>query len=434
MFAAIKTYKIFHNPYILFFPFLIFYCLFIAVNSKPILAGDEERYLFFAKNLIHGGYWYPGSPIGMANGPGYPVFLAPFVALNLPLLYLRLLNAILQYLSVVFLYKALKEIIPLKYTIIASLFWACYYNFLEYFALLYSETIGYFLVTVFAYCLIRSFKQKEPPKTKKFLYWSGFLFGYLALTKVIFGYVLILMLIGSAFIWLFIKNKINIRKSFVILVIAFATALPYLIFTYKATGKIFYWSTAGGDNLYWMSTPYPDEYGSWFWFADMEPNNHSQEEIISVNGIDSIRLHHQKVWEEMKKLDEVAQDDLLKKIAIKNIKAHPFKFVQNCFSNAGRLLFNYPYSYTFQKSSQLLRLPLNGFILVLLLFSVVPTVINWKKIIYSIRFIIVLIFLYLGGSILGSAETRMFTLIVPLLLLWIALILRKTLTVNLKFD
>jgi hypothetical protein len=42
-------------------------------------------------------------------------------------------------------------------------------------------------------------------------------------------------------------------------------------------------------------------------------------------------------------------------------------------------------------------------------------------------------FLYLGGSILGSAETRMFTMVVPILLLWVAYILGKTLKVNVKF-
>src|SRR6185312_9261320 len=108
----------------------------------------------------------------------------------------------------------------------------------------------------------------------------------------------------------------------------------------------------------------------------------------------------------------VIQDDVLKKIAIENIKSHPLKFLQNCISNVGRMIFNYPASYTIQKASTLKRLPVNGTLIVISAFCFIMTLVYWKKILFPIRFLLFFGFIYFGGSILGSAEPRMFTPIV----------------------
>jgi hypothetical protein len=197
-----------------------------------------------------------------------------------------------------------------------------------------------------------------------------------------------------------------------------------------------------------MSSPYSSEYGDWIWFnytdskPDSDPQPSSTNKIQTnlsyfenkINSIsDSLRLHHGKVFDEISKYDEIKQDDILKKEAWDNIKSHPAKFLENCISNIGRILFNYPYSYAIQKPSNLLRLPLNGIIVVIALFCIIPTIINWRRIKYPIRFMLLFAFLYLGGSVLGSAETRMFTVIVPILLFWIGFIAQKTVKMKLKF-
>ena len=128
------------------------------------------------------------------------------------------------------------------------------------------------------------------------------------------------------------------------------------------------------------------------------------------------------------------QDDKFKSIAINNIKKHPLKFLQNWINNIGRILFNYPYSYILQNPRSLIYAPLNAFICVLLLFSLVPTYKNWYKINFAIRFLIFFSLIYLGGSTLGSAEHRMFSITAPVLLLWIAFILQNTIKINLKFN
>ncbi|HYM94531.1 MAG TPA: glycosyltransferase family 39 protein [Chitinophagaceae bacterium] len=450
MSSSTKEIKISRNPYLLFSPFLLLYILIVLFLHSDTLWGDESRYLMYAQNLIHG--FYSGSDSDLSNGPGYPIILTPFIALHLPLLVIKLLNPVFYYFSVVFLFKVLRRIVSFKMTLLFSLFWACYYNAYENMPLLLTETFTIFLVSALMFCLTKAFNEKASKKTNKYIFLSGFLFGYIALTKVIFGYVILFMLIGCVLLWLLNRGFVNYRKALAVVLIAFITTTPYLIYTYNLTGRVFYWSTISGNNLYWMSSPEKNEYGSWL--ADPKFGSDSissfkentstysggglnfKNRPLHIQGFrDSVRSNHRQDYEEINKYKGlVEQDDAFKRIAIKNIKSHPLKFMENCFSNIGRILFNYPYSYKVQGPETLLRLPFSGIVALLMIFCFIPTLLNWRKIDFSIRFMILFAFIYLGGSVLGSAETRMFTLILPILLFWIAAILKRTIKIRLKFS
>jgi hypothetical protein len=233
------------------------------------------------------------------------------------------------------------------------------------------------------------------------------------------------------------------------LVIAFATTLPYLVYTYQLTGRVFYWTTSSGNNLYWMSNPVESEYGDWLPAPKPDSsllasgNNESEyRTIISMKydmkskyarGMaDSIRSHHQKDFEVINRLNGVEKDDAYKRIAMSNIQSHPGKYIINWICNVGRILFNFPYSYTYQKPTTLFRLPLSGLLVVLMIYSLIPTFIHWRKISFPIRFILFFVLIYLGVSSLASGETRMFTIVVPMLLVWTALIIRKTVSINIR--
>jgi len=441
-----RNIKITKNPFLLFLPFLFFYVIFILAVQDNILWGDENIYLSYADNLSH-GFYSPAPPnVSLDVGPGYPVFLLPFVALHLPLIIIRLLNAILLYLSIVLLFKVLIKFVSFKRALIFSLFWGCYYNSLDFIALFYSETLSVFLVSALVFLVTKAFDSDTGIKRNKYLYFAGIIMGWLVLTKIIFGYVLLLMLIGSGSLWIINRKAVNYQKTLIILLIAFTTVIPYLTYTYHLTGRIFYWGTSGGSNLYWMSTPYPNEYGSWF----PNPNTHTDPIDSEVNkpifegGFlnlknrtlytrgynDSLKLHHGKDFEEIAEFKGVQRDDAFKKLAFNNIKTHPAKYIENCISNVGRLLFNYPYSYTIQKPGTLIRFPINGIVVVLMLFCIIPTLKNWKRIIFPVRFMLFFVSLYLGGSIFGTAEFRMFTVIVPILLFWVAFIIQKSIKLN----
>jgi hypothetical protein len=198
-----------------------------------------------------------------------------------------------------------------------------------------------------------------------------------------------------------------------------------------------------------MSTPYVDEYGSYI----PGPTDTRDEKVLSLTNtdrkkamggelnlinrtvyvssyMDSINRRHKADYDIFDQYTGVARDDAYSHKAMENIRNHPVKFIRNCFSNLGRIFFNFPYSYMPQKPSTLARLPMSGTLLLLMLLAVYPTLINWRRIPFVIRFLLLFALIYLGGSVPGSAETRMLTTIVPVLLLWLSTVLGRVIRLD----
>jgi len=91
------------SPFLLFFPFLLLYIVIILIFRDSALSDDEIRYQIYAKNLTHGYYAPPPPNDVIINGPGYPIILMPFVALNAPVMLVVLANALFYYLSIKYL-------------------------------------------------------------------------------------------------------------------------------------------------------------------------------------------------------------------------------------------------------------------------------------------------------------------------------------------
>ena len=329
------------NPYLLFSPFLLFYIMWVLIFQVNLLSGDEYRYVYFADNLLHGFYSPPAPYVDIPNGPGYPIILMPFRLFRLPILCMKLMNAIFLYLAVVFLFKSLIQVVSFRKALIFSLFLGCYYISFKLMPLIYTEIFTLFLISLLAYLIMRAF---DPGKTTKYVLLSGFVMGYIALTKVIFGYVLLCMLIGTLLLWI-LRRNLDHKKGLIIILMAFATTLPWLIYTYHLTGRVFCWTSVGGNNLYWLSSPYKNEYGNWYsdirTGSDSATQVHEDLKFFVPGGIDSLELHHKDDYTEINKYSGVERDDVYKWLTIKNIKSHPGKYLQNCVSNVGRMLFDY---------------------------------------------------------------------------------------------
>ena len=426
-----KITRITKNPYLLFSPFLCFYILYILFFPPDFgRYTDEMRYLQFAQNLIHGFYSPPAPDIDLTNGPGYPLLLSPFVAMGLPFIYMTLLNAVFYYLSIILLFKALKQTVELNIALIFSCFWACYYVAFQNLNTILTETFTFLLISLLIFSLVKVFKTDNHKEAKRFIFLAGFTIGFIILTKMIFGYVLLLMLLGYIVFWIIDIKNVNYRKGIYILLIAFVTVIPYLIYTYHLTGRIFYWGS-GSDSLYWMSTPYKGEYGDFKY--DLTLNTVALGNYNIPGSDDTLRVHHGKDFEEISKFKGIERDDAFKRIAINNIKSHPLKFAENWIYNLGRLVFHYPFSYAVQRPKILLVLPINGIVFTLILFCLIPTFINWRKISFPVRFLLLFCFIYLGGSSLVTGFVRMFTIVVPIMLFWFAYIIQNSLVIKIKF-
>ncbi len=441
-----KTAGILKKPFLLFLPFLAAYILFVLLFQTGGITGDEGRYVTDARNLLHGFFSPPPPEVRLFNGPGYPILLMPFEWLGLPVTAIRLLNPFFLYLSLVLLYTSLINFLsPGKSFLCCLLFFAGnFLNLSMYLHMAIPEVITVLLITLLLFLLIKAFDKNGRRKHQVL---AGIVFGYLCLTKVVFGYVLTCMLAGVLVLWLFKRQSVYNRRMLVVLLVASITVTPYLAYTYKITGRFFYWSSLGGNNLYWMSTLHKDEYGSWFrqpeiqngvlvpgkgWYAGIMDTDKKIKSGYVYGHMDSIITHNKADLMAIVpyEKDVLALDDAYKKAAIENIKEHPGKFLINCVSNAGRMVFNFPYTYSLQKPGMLARLPLNGALVLLFVFCLFPAIRNWKQIPLSIRFMLFVSAFYFGGSLLGSAEIRMFNPLVPVLLIFIAFVLDKAIKIQ----
>lgn len=417
--------KYLQNPFILFFPFLIFYLILVILFPTAGTAGDQDRYLIYAQFMINGQLPLNKEFVLLGNGPGYSLIIIPFVFFKFSFITITVLNAILYYMSVVFLFKSLIRVAHFKISLILSLFWGLYYNLYEQIVVISPEVFVTFLIVFLIYFILKLFSEINYRSIRINLMITGIIIGFIALVKPIFGYVIMITFIFSIILFILNKKSSSYKKLFLCLSIALIITIPYLAFTFQQTGKVFYWSSLGGNNLYWMASPYKSDLGDWF--PDINRISKFARDADLIKGAeDSLIKNHKDNFSYILQFDDSKRDEAYKKIAIENIKNNPTKYLQNIINNAGRILFNYPYSYRAQKASTLFRLPLNGLIVSFCLLALLPTIVNWKKIIFPIRFLLFFVFIYLGGSVLVSAETRMFSIIVPILLIWMAFIFNKS--------
>ena len=411
--------------FLLFSPFLAFYCYYTVKRKLPVFFGDELRYYNFAHHIVNGFYSPPAPDINLWNGPGYPLVLAPFVALKAPLIVLYLLNALFFYLSVVFLYKTLTRFLSEKKSFLFSVFWALYINLFQFLPALLSESLTCLLVVLFCYQCVRAFTEKQ---SKNFIF-AAFFLGYLTLTKIIFGYVLILGLLGSGIMlvtpW---RNALHYR-SLLIFGCALLFNLPYLIYTWSLTGKYFYWGNSGGMSFYWMTSPYNDEFGDWKLAELHNINLHpfkspASDSILKAGHTEDMKLITQHTG--------VVQDELYKKLAIANIKKYPKKYLRNCFYNISRIFFNYPYSYEFENAEGITNIIFGSLVLWASVLCIIPTWSNRRKIPASVILLLLTTLIYLSLSTMVSAYSRQLDVVVPVFIIWIALVFDRYFHVKLN--
>lgn len=404
------------RPGIFFLPFLLLYIIIILLFQKEELTVDEPSYLGFANNLLQGFYSPPPPDIDLWHAPGYPLALAPFIALKAPLIVLRLLNAVWLYASLLIFYKLLTKLLDLKTALAGTFLLGMYWLAWKGLPVIMTETFVFFLITAILYTAQKYFDQQEG--SLKHLLLLSFLMGYICLTKFLFGYTIVALLLFSAIQWA--RGKHLYRRAFRVSLLAFLFTVPWLIYTYSLTGRIFYWSNSGGANLYWMSSTATGEWGDWF-NENLEPNGSVDG---SVDGAaEQLQKNHGQDMQELLQLTGTAKDDLYKQKAIDNIREHPGKFLKNWMANTSRLLFNFPYSYRETGPGLLF----NSLPHILTLLLAIPLLIRARKqkiqLPFFLQFLLLLVLIYFAGSTLLSALIRMSYVIFPviacaLLYLW----------------
>lgn len=384
-------------------PLLVLYAISILILHPQLgpCQGDEGRYLDFAKNLLH-GYYSPPDQVDLWNGPGYPILLAPVAWSQHALLIARLLNALLLFAALVYLRQALAKWMSARRSLMFTVLFGLYPPLLRYMPYALTETFSILLVCGLAYHILTVF---EADGRRRLIHatLSSLFIAWLALTKVFFGVVLTALLIVATIAWLLMRSRV-LRTTAGMLAVAFLLCTPWLFYTWNLTGRVMYWSTAGGSTLYWMSSPYAEESGDWFGYhAVMEGNN------------PVLHSHHHSTYEDISLLPAHEADRVLVRKAMDNIRQHPGKYLRNWGANVGRLLFNYPYSYTPQSATSLFYIVPNSVLLSFALMGVWLSIMHRRQIPAGFWFLLAFFSVSFAGSSLVSAYGRMFVVLTPAL-------------------
>lgn len=406
------------NPWLLFAPFLGVYLIMIyKLNTATpiVLMGDEPRYLQYAQNLLQ-GYFSPNGQVDLWSGPGYPMFLAAFMKMGFKVIGLRLLNALLQYISIVLLFKTLQYWTSNQKAFWLSLIWACYYIAYKEMLYVYTEPLTSLLIVLIAFCVSKSISPIISSNQKYLNYITAGLFiGYLALVKIIFGYVILFCLIVFSLVYLFKRQKSYLQIVLIFFVALFST-LPYLIYTQSITGRNFYWGNSGGMSLYWMSTPIESEYGDW---NDAKFRAYCDYDSTIPCNAALFAKHHQADYDSIYQFEGVARDDAFKQKAIENIKSHPLKYFKNILANTSRLFFAVPNSYQTWRVQNIFRIIPNVFIFLIFAYCIIFSLRLHKQLTPALNLFLLFLFAYLGATLLVSAQQRQLYVVLPLIIIWL---------------
>lgn len=380
-------------------PILILYFLVFAVLAdKSLEWGDQSRYSTYAENLTK-GFYAPHDTLFLWNGPGYPLFLMPFAYFKIPWIYAKMLNPVIMFLTTCFVFVIIRNYTSEKMSLFFSYVFSLYPPFYTELPYLLTDPFVRLLIVVFALFMMKWFKTER----YRYMLLAAVFCAFAALTKVFFGYVILTMLLAG---FIFAKWSAVCRKIAPAYGLGLLFCVPYLLYTYSLTGKIFYWANSSGSVAYWMSNPYPGEFGDW----------RSEVEVMTRPEL----ARHKPLFEEFAKLDYMKQDELLKKQTMKNVVNHPCKVFYNWVANVSRLFLNFPYSYKYQNPVQLLYLMPGAVLLSAVLFCIYPIVKFRRVLPPEITHAIIVSAVFVAGHSLIYAQARFLCTIMPFIFIVIA--------------
>lgn len=302
----------------------------------PHHADDEAGYITLAERLTHGRY-VAGDPDALLDadpsypdlwfGPGLPGMLAPLVALQAPTSVLRLTGPAFLFAAVALFYVLGRRSWGPRTALLAAYAFGLYPPFWALLPNLHSEPLA-ILCVVAAMLGIAGYVRDG--RGASFLLASAAL-AALALTRVAYGWVLILLLICSALWWIVRRSRVAFRIA-AIAAVALVFCSPWLAYTYAKTDRPLVWGNSGSLSLYWMSSPYPGDTGEW----------RKADEVFRNPEL----APHRPFFSGLRGLTLAEQNAEIERQAIRNIARHPGSYLGNVAANVSRLAFNAPFSET----------------------------------------------------------------------------------------
>lgn len=292
------------------------------------LPSDENGFLAYAERLTHGAYAVndANDPTSFLwRGPGLPLLIAPFVALGIPVELLRVLVVSLVPVGVVVLWRALLRIgVSPRLALFGAAAVALYLPLLRNVGRVMSEPVAFLCSALAVLLLIRAYQRSSTRDAVL----AGAAVGFLALTRLELLYVIPVwgLLVGG---WWLVRR--THRPAAIAGLVATLVIVPWFGYAWAQSGQPLYVSNAGGLSLYWMASPHPQDLGDpW---TPLEVRDRPE------------LAQHRPFFRAITGLRPIEQDDALRAQARAWMRADPRNYVENVANNAGRLLFNMPYSF-----------------------------------------------------------------------------------------
>ncbi len=375
-----------------------FALIFIAATlAERHQQSDEGSYIRIAYDLVGRSHASSAVP-NLWFGPGLPVLLAPLALVHAPLEMMRLLGPLLLLCAVLLFYELMQLYVDRRAAFVASTALGLYLPFYVLLPSLHSETAAVLLVVLFMFALTRDVRERRA----RYLMLGAFALAGLALTRVVFGWILLAGLAVWLVAWLISRDQ---RSSRIVAVhaLALVLCLPWLAHTYSVTHKVFYWSSSGGLSLYWMASPSAGQLGDW----------HGRNEVFSNPGLAQDRPEFTK----LRGLGQAEADDVLRHDALHLIREHPVHYARNLANNLSRIWFNLPYSFTPEHVGVLVYIVPDALLLAGLLASGAVLWVTRRNLPFELRSFLVLLVLGVAIQTLLSAYQRMLTPLVPVIIL-----------------
>ena len=169
--------------------------LYLAISftmSSPTFVGDESSYVEYASQMVHGTSALPRD-FRLWWGPGYPFVLVPFIVLRLPWIAAKSLNAAFLFGAILYFHELMRRYIVGTSALAITIALGLYPPFMREAPHLMTESLVFLLICSFMFHFCALYNSAR--RFRLHLAAASLSLGYLALTKVFFGYVLIAVLV-----------------------------------------------------------------------------------------------------------------------------------------------------------------------------------------------------------------------------------------------
>lgn len=273
---------------------------YVLLVPQLVIRADGAQYDTMARNIItehtfsdqfskSTTYW----------APGYPFFLsAIYKIFGINYIALRVVQAILSALVILFVYYIAHEIFNSKIAILSAIISCVYPGFIGYPGLVVSQNLVAFLITLSIFLIIKC----HPNTNLTPSIFLGLITGYSSLVRS--ELFLFWPILFSIIVFINRANKKIIKFLMLTFAIMCLTVSLWTIRNYKVTGKFIPISLHYGDTL-WIST-WKEEWLEWKY----------EEPLISMLKDRPLR--------------SLELDNAYLKAAINNIKEHPFIYLKMC--------------------------------------------------------------------------------------------------------